>query len=272
MLFSLMLKYDRQSNKLVNLPHFVSYKQKGKRITKFTDRVEDFIAYSKADPSVSDFKYEEVQLDSEQLDRLNLLNGKDIEPSNLITYIKDYSLFVTLGFVHDTCKVPLLLELRERYRDSTKTKLLNILGISNKACRKKKEEAGVRFRDKIVDTDRDAQMSINSSISLLSGQNGRAPIKTTVDFKCQNDEFLFNLGLDDVLEMASVVSTYVQACYTTEAKVLGYFHSLSNEELLLYTENNFEKIKEKYEEYFKTTYTEMVKQSELQLKKVIQGS
>ena len=261
MIFGLIIKYDRALSKLVGLPYKVEYKQKGKLVVKYTDRVEDYTAMAKADPGISDFYSEPVSLTSEQQDRLNFLNSQDLDPNELVTYIKEYSSFVSLGYVDNDCQVSLLLQLREKYKDSAKISLLGALEDINKSCRQKKEANGVKFRDVVVDTDRDAQSSIASSILLLTSQNGRPAIMETVDFKCQNSQFLSKLTLDDMLEMSAVVSSYVQACYTTEARLMAYFSSLENDELLKFVMGGQSLVNEKYDEYFNITYTEMAKKS-----------
>lgn len=270
MIFGLIIKYDRMTNKLVSLPQKVTYTQKGKQVVKYTDRVEDYASMAKMDPSINHFHSEPVSLTSEQQDRLNYINTQNIDPNELVTYIKEYSSFVSLGYVDNDCNVPLLIQLRDNYKDSAKISLLGALEEINKDCRQKKEANGVKFRDVIVDTDRDAQSSIASSILLLTSQDGRPPLMETIDFKCQNSQFLSKLTLDDVLEMSAVVSSYVQACYTTEARVMAFFASLENEDLIKYLKDSETLVSEKYEEYFTITYTEMSKKS-LDSLKMIKG-
>lgn len=270
MVLGLILKYDRTLDKLVSLPHKVEYKQKGKLIIKYTDRLEDYTAMSKMDPSISDFKSEPFTLGSEQQDRLNYLNQLGLTNEDIVTNIKEYSSFVSLGYVESNCQLDVLLSVKEHYKDSAKISLLRTLEDQTKIARQIKEANGVKFRDVVVDTDRDAQSSIASSILLLTSQDGRPAIMTTVDFKCRNSKFLAKLTLDDMLEMSAVVSTYVQACYTTEARLMSYFSSLENDELLKYVYESEKLVPEKYDEYFNTTYTEMAKKS-LDSVKMIKG-
>lgn len=261
MVFVNMLKYNETNKRFEILKYEIKFTLDGVDKLLYSSELDNYIAYSKANPGVSNFSYVEVNLNTEQEQRLNFLNSSTFSQNECITYITDFSLFVQYAYIRPECELEFLKNLKEEYKDKAVKILVEKASSIFKEIRKDKENAGVAYANKIVDTDRDSQQSITSSVVMLQNK-----LVETINYKCQNNEYLFNLTLDDMLTLSSIVSSYVQTCYTAEAMCSNYLSSLSPTEIIEFIQEDKVKARELYEKQFKTVYEESNKKMQDNLK------
>lgn len=265
MIFVNMLTYNTSTNRFENLKYKVNYTLNNVDTLKYTNEIDQYIAYSKANPNITNFTYTLNTLDNDQETRLNIINTAKFNQNDCITYITDFSLFVQYAYIKDDCPIEFLKNKKSEYDPVSISLFVKKAAELIKDIRKEKEAAGVAFAGKIVDTDRDSQQSITSSVVMLQSK-----LVSTINYKCQNNEYLFNLTLSDMLSLSATVSTYVQTCYTAEAGCSSYLTSLQPSDIVEYISEDKVKARELYEKTFKTIYEEAKKAMDSNLK-IAQG-
>ena len=252
--------YYNDNNKFVTLQYKTSWTVNGVEHIQYTNALEDMIAYSKVNSNVINFQYEETKLTTEQNTRLSFLNTLGIDKSEAVTYISEFSAFVTFGYIAPNT-ITKLKPYTDKYEATSKAYLLNFVTGISKNLRKAKENAGVGYKGYIVDTDREAQASITSLVSSFS-----TGLCTSTTFKMQNDEYYTISSLTEMLNLAATVLAYVQACYTAEGALKVYLSGLTTQELMVFlsdTENT--KLSALYQEQFSSIYADMLERMKANL-------
>lgn len=230
-------------------PYMVTYLDSGVSVVNYTKDKTMYNNLERLNPNVSDLKVSNTVLDEKQQERLDKLNTLKTPEADGMLYILEFTNFVMYGYIKEETKCVQLASLYEEYKNASKEHFLNILLEVNKAIRKEKESAGVKYGDVIVDTDRECQASLTSSVTML-----KAKLAKTVDFKCRNNQYLLNQTLKDILTLSSTVACYTQTCYSVEAMVSTYLSGLSVRELVELSINKEQSVLAIYNDTFAKAY------------------
>lgn len=160
--------------------------------------------------NVTDVSILEIVPNSDQIDRLNVLNTLDLSQiENWNTEVTD---FVVYGYIAPDAN-SVLSTIKVDYETTTKQRLLEIHGAKLASIRYNKEVEGVEFNGKIAHTDRSAQSSIASAMLAFS-----AGVLTETNFKFKSGWETFDTTT--FVPLAKTVSQHVSKCFNAEKLVV----------------------------------------------------
>lgn len=192
----------------------VSWKENGVSLEEYTNTpslLEQTIRNQSRQSTIESFEITTHVPTDEQKTRLKEIN--DITTDQYIDgFIQHVNDFVNTGYIDNTYPEFMVTALLKKYEDVSKKILLKDYSSKLAAIRYDKEVSGVEFMGKKVKTDRESQSTITSTVVLFNSGS-----MNSVDFKCDNNEWLLALTKESFMLLAAAVSGHVNACFKAEA-------------------------------------------------------
>ena len=199
-----------KNNKFDFYPVIVTWEVNGEKQEVATDAPSEYEKMVNNNARLTNFSFRSFTPTKEQQDRLNLVNEiQGLEDKEGFSgQVND---FVIQGYIDSSFPEFLTTPFLKQYETTAKQVLVDQYKAELALIRFNTEIRGVEFMGKIIKSDRESQSTITSTVVLF---NTGAIDK--LDFKCANDEWLYDLTKDQFLKLALTVSGFVNACFKAE--------------------------------------------------------
>lgn len=225
----IVIAFNTTTQKFEFLPCIVSWTQKNEVKEIATDnpsKIEQLLKNSTSTPieNYTVKAYEPSEVQKTRLEEINNIESDSIFKEGFIEQVND---FINTGYIDNTYPKFMVDALLEKYRAHSKEILLKNYAADLAAIRYTKEVGGVEFMGKKVKTDRESQSTITSTVVLFNTGSMQ-----TIDFKCDNGEWLHNLTKEQFMALAMTVSGYVNSCFRAETLANEIISALPLEQLV----------------------------------------
>ncbi len=205
----------------------VTFKDNGVLVTQYTNNSSEFESLINRFKHLSDITIEDVSPTTEQVSRLEVVNGLDL---SMVEYWNaEITNFVMYGFI-DPETNSILTEIASTYTVESKEYIIAKLSQEVASHRYEREVGGVEYNGKIATTDRESQSTVASSMmSFISGT------LTSIDYKFKNGWETFDNTTFPLF--VKVVGDHVSNCFAAEKIVSNRLETMLLEELTAVDDN-----------------------------------